>query len=136
MHTESTKTEMRVTSDPRLRAGVRAALEHICEQHGLAKEEQRELASAVEKECAKEFANQHGPVCAVTIDETGDRIEVHVAAMKDSNTAEISSRETNVAIDGKRQHGSHSTHHATAVHTKGNGTPVFVKYFHKKPTHS
>jgi hypothetical protein len=136
MHTEPTKTELKVTSDPRLRAGVRAALEHICEQHGLAKEEQRELASAVEKECAKEFASQCGPVCAVTIDETGERIEVHVAPIKDSNVVEMSSRETNVPAAGERRRAAPSTRHASAAHTKSNGAPVFVKYFHRNPTHS
>jgi hypothetical protein len=136
MHTEPTKTELKITSDPRLRAGVRAALEHICEQHGLAKEEQRELASAVEKECAKEFADQCGPLCAVIIDETGERIEVHVAPIKDSNVVEMSSRETNVPSVGERRHASQSTQHASAAHAKRNGSPVFVKYFHRNPTHS
>lgn len=135
MHTEPTKTELKITSDPRIRAGVRAAVEHICEQHGLAREEQRELASAVEKECAEEFADQFGPVCAVTIDETGDHIEVHVAPVKDSNAPRMSSRETNVASAAERQHSAHAKQR-TAAHTKGNGSSTFVKYFHKNPTHS
>ncbi|MGB6484822.1 MAG: hypothetical protein WBE86_15155 [Candidatus Acidiferrales bacterium] len=69
---------MKITSDARVRAGVRAALKHICERHGFTKEEQRELAAAVEKECGNALENHDGPICAVTIEEREDRIEVSV----------------------------------------------------------
>lgn len=118
MHTEIRRTRMEITSDPRLRAGVRAALEQICERHGLGKAEQHELVASVENECT----SGNGATCAVTVDEMEDRMEVTVAA-KENPSGTKSSLETNSA----KHHGGEANHGKSRV---------FVKHFQKNATHS
>ena len=84
MSAESRQTELKFTSDCRVRAGARAALEHVGEHHGLTKEECGELAAAVEKECAKTLEIQKEPCCDVKIDEREDRIEVTIGPARES----------------------------------------------------
>lgn len=109
---------MEITSDPRLHAGVRAALEHICERHGLSKEERCELAASVENEC---MGSSGGVNCAVTIEEMDDRVEVTVAATKDLN-GKINSCEATAAKQSAKGNGS--------------GVRTFVKRFQHNATHS
>lgn len=111
---------MEITSDLRLHAGVRAALEHICERHGLSKEDRHELVASVENECAIGSAN-----CTVTIEELEDRMEVTVVPKIDSS-GNKSSDETNSA-----KHKSASPGKASS----GSGR-IFVKHFQKNATHS
>ncbi|HKF52490.1 MAG TPA: hypothetical protein VKB26_09275 [Candidatus Acidoferrales bacterium] len=117
MSTEIRRTKMEITSDARLRAGVRAALEHICERHGISEKDRQELSASIENECANGGAN-----CAVTIDEMDDRVEVHVASTQNSKN----SREANAAG------------HQSAPHTKTNndGARTFVKHFQKNAARS
>lgn len=116
---------METTSDPRLRAGVRAALEHICERHGLNKEEQHEFVASVENECASGAKNSGDASCTVIIDEMEDRVEVAVA-VRENLSGKINSRETN------------SAKYQSASHGKENGGAgrVFVKHFQKNAAHS
>lgn len=133
MGTDLRKTDLKITADPRLRAGVRGALECICERHGLSRAEQHELAAAVEKECGEEFHDAQQSSCAVTIKETEDRIEVSVVPAATANGAKSGPSETNVASSGAPQ-----KHHSAASHAQPNGRPgaVFMKRFHKNPAHS
>lgn len=78
VNTEFRETVLKVTSDLRVRAGLRAALEHICERNRLTKGEQHELVAALEKECVRALETEKEPSCVVTIDEWEDRIEVKV----------------------------------------------------------
>ncbi|MGB6877772.1 MAG: hypothetical protein WBD87_17245 [Candidatus Acidiferrales bacterium] len=139
MRTESRKTELKITSDARVRAGVRSALKHICERHGFTKEEQRELAAAVEKECGNALENHDGPICAVTIEEGGDRIEVSVEPAREANAAESNPRESSSAKTSEnRLHAEAKNPTGGAQHAAGNGRmcATLVRYFHKNPTHS
>lgn len=115
---------MEITSDPRLRAGMRAALEHICGRHGLGEEDRHELVASVEAECVNDLRNGSAN-CAVTIDEMDDRVEVTVGPEKDSS-GKMNSHEAKVAG------------HQSASHEKGNrdGGRTFVKHFQKNATHS
>lgn len=108
-----------------MRAGVRAALEHICERHGLNKEEQRELAASVENECASGASSSNDATCAVSIDEMEDRVEVTVGPRRNSDD-KINSREAN------------PEKHKIASHATGNGGAgrIFVKQFQKNAAHS
>ena len=118
MDTEVKRTELRLSADPRLRAGVRAALEHFGEHHGLSKEEQREFASAAEEQCAKVLASaeQTHPECAVIIDEREDCIEVTIerADAGDKGTEKIAAR----------------------AGRNGSESAKIVKHFHRNPAHS
>lgn len=118
MHTDFRRTELKITSDPRLWAGVRAALECICERHGLSKAEQHDLASAVEKECGEGFHNVEQSSCAVSISESDERIEVCVVPAAHANGAKP-------GVNGAR-------------HSQENGCSgtTFVKHFERHPTHN
>lgn len=112
---------MEITSDPRLHAGVRAALEHICERHGLNKEEQHELVASFENECASGAGGSAGANCAVTIDEMDDRVEVTVGTARDPS-GKINSREASAARQKAKANGA--------------GVTVLVKHFQKNAAHS
>ncbi|HEV2422653.1 MAG TPA: hypothetical protein VGS59_13160 [Candidatus Acidoferrales bacterium] len=124
MHTEIRRTRIEVTSDPRVWAGLRTALEHICELHSLGEKDRHELVASVENECASGAGSCADANCAVTIDEMDDRVEVMVAA-KDARS-KVNSREAHA---GKQDSPSRA---------KGNSDPgkVFVKHFQKNATHS
>ncbi len=133
MGTDFRETDLKITSDPRLRAGVRAALECICERHGLSRAEQHELAAAVEKECGEELNDAQQSSCAVTIKESVDRVEVSVAPAVHAKVAKSGVSETNVAPSGALQ-----KHHGGASQPQPHGRSgaIFVKRFHKNPAHS
>lgn len=126
------KTDLRVTSDPRLWAGVRAALECICERHGLSKAEQHELAAAVEKECRDELVHPEESGCAVTINESDQRIEVSVTPTAHTNGARSPAPETSVASSAVTGNHGGSAHKSANA---GSGA-TFVKHFHKDPARS
>ncbi len=133
MGTDSRKTDLKITSDPRLRAGVRGALECICERHGLSKAEQHELAAAVEKECGEEFHDAQQSSCAVSIKESEDGIEVSVTPAAHANGAKPGASETNVATSDAPQR-----HHGGVSHAqpKARLGATFVKRFRRNPAHS
>lgn len=118
MHTDFRRTELKITSDPRLRAGVRGALECICERHGLSKAEQHDLASAVEKQCGDTFCDSRQPSCTVSIHESDEKIEVSVAATAHGNGSKPE---------------AHGAYHPQA---NGRAGTTFVKHFQKHPTHN
>lgn len=102
MDTDFRKTDLKITSDPRLWAGVRAALECICERHGLSKTEQRDLATAVEKECGEGLRNAEQSSCTVSIRESDEKIEVRVAPTPHANgTKPGTSRVCHPEADGR-----------------------------------
>lgn len=78
MGTEPQKTVLKITGDPRLRAGVLAALEHVCERRGLNGEEKRRLGTSIQEECGKVLDAQKEPSCVVAIEEREDRVEITV----------------------------------------------------------
>lgn len=78
MSAERQKMTLQITQDPRLRAGVLAALEHVCERRGLNGEEKRQFAESIEKECGKILDEHKEPNCVVAIEEMDDRMQVTV----------------------------------------------------------
>jgi hypothetical protein len=78
MSAELQKISLKITEDSRLRVGVLAALDHICERRGLTGEDKCELGVAIGKECEKILENQKEPNCVVTIDEMEGRMQVTV----------------------------------------------------------
>lgn len=89
MSAELQKIILKITGDPRLRAGMLAALDHVCERRGLNGEEKRGLDVAIEKACEKILKNQKEPNCVVTIDEMEDRMQVSVKSASGKVQAEI-----------------------------------------------
>lgn len=80
MGTEPQKTILKITQDVRLRAGVLAALEHVCERRGVNGEEKRQVRASIEKECEKILDAQKEPNCVIAIEEMEDRMQVTVKA--------------------------------------------------------
>ena len=78
MSAEHQKIALKITGDPRLRAGVLAAVEHVCERRGLSGEEKHELGESIRRECAKILDEQKEPNCVVGIEEMEDRVQVTV----------------------------------------------------------
>ncbi|HEV2287694.1 MAG TPA: hypothetical protein VGR81_01935 [Candidatus Acidoferrales bacterium] len=74
--------EFKITNDPRLFAGLRGAIEHISNQHGLGKADQIEFALAAERECQCKLSagGSKEAFCEVAIDSFEDRIEIRVVA--------------------------------------------------------
>jgi hypothetical protein len=139
MRPEFRETELTMTSDARLRAGVRAALEHICERHGLGKDERRELAAAVENQCKNVLENQKESGCAVTIDELEDRIEVSVGPAMEFNAREPHLQNSSAAnVSEGRFHSEAGTSTGKAQNPAGNGrtSATLVRHFHRNPAHS
>jgi hypothetical protein len=114
---ETVRTELKTSEDVRVRAGVRAALEHLGERRGLTKAEQREFANEVDRECGKVFARQaqQRRDCDVVIQEREDRLEVRVKPAGEMPTGENSAHKTS---------------------KNGQRPATLVKHFHKNPTHS
>jgi hypothetical protein len=89
MSAEPRKTILKFTGDPRLRAGVRAALEHICERRGLSAEEKHKVSAAIEKECDKVFDSHEEPNCILAIDEMEDRMQISVKSASGEINASV-----------------------------------------------
>lgn len=123
---ETIRTELKASGDPRVRAGVRAALEHIGARHGLSKSEQQELADQVDGECCKGLAEQpeNARYCDVVIDESEARLEVKVrVAGRDSRNAHLRAANS-------------TKHNESRNSDNGRRCATFVKHFHKTATHS
>ena len=143
MLAEFRATELKMTSDPRLRAGVRAALEHICERDGLGKNERHELAAAVENECRNVLEDQREQCCTVTIDELGDRIEVSVGPATEQNARESNLRK-GAAANFPQADSPENRFHAEMRNPAGRAqnaarndrAATLVRHFHKKPAHT
>lgn len=84
---EFRKAELKLTSDSRLRAGVRAALEHFTERHGLTKPEQHEFAASVEAKIPQAMENREDSGCLVKICESDEKIEVSVEPTEKTNAS-------------------------------------------------
>jgi hypothetical protein len=118
--TEFRETGIRITSDPRLRPGLRAALEHICQRNGFTKQEQRDLVAKVEAECMEAFEERKAADCVITIDELEDKIEVSIRSAR-----EVHAPEQNSSARSAQHAGRSDQMHET-----------LVRHFHKNPAHS
>lgn len=122
MDADIVRTELEASDDARVRAGIRAAIEHISGRHGLSRIEQQGFADEVETECKKELGVEERRECGcrVVIEERDDRVEVKI-----------------------RRAGAAS--HVTAQTRNGNGSraqlstgdgKTLVKHFHNNPASS
>ena len=141
MSAEHTRTELRFTKDERLLAGVRGAIEHIERAHGVPEGECVNLAVAAEQACreALAHADKSDSLCAVTVDNFEDHVEVSVensgqpehaqsnSAAENLATTQLDERETEIELRLDRADFNTSNGH---LRTK------LVKYFHKNPAHS
>ncbi|MFZ0332768.1 MAG: hypothetical protein WAN10_16460 [Candidatus Acidiferrales bacterium] len=134
MNAESRETELKFTSDCRLRAGVRAALEYIGERHGLTKEELCELAAAVEKECIKTLEIQKEPCCDMKIDEREDRIEVTVGPAREPDVP-ASHVHTGGAAGVSPIKAAAEAKDLNCAPTNGQLRATLVRHCHKNPAH-
>lgn len=124
MGTEAIRTELKSTNDTRIRAGVRAALEHLGQRHGLTKPEQQEFADEVDQACVKALAAQSAErFCDVVIEEREDSLAVQV------RPASSSAKENSGHLGSARKIKSHNS-------GNGNRCATFVRRFHKSPTRS
>jgi hypothetical protein len=129
--TEIVRTELKTGEDARVRAGVRAALEHLGERHGLTKTEQREFANEVDRECCKVFATraQQQRYCDVIVEEREDRLEVKISTVD----------ETPAGGNNLHRHAGQKGHPQSKVlRVSDNGqiSVTLVKHLHKNPAHS
>jgi hypothetical protein len=131
---ESRETELKFTSDCRVRAGVRAALEYVGERHGLTKDERCELATAVEKECAKTLEIQKEPCCDMKIDEREDRIEVTVGPARESAVPASHAR-TGGAAGVSPIKAAAEAKDFTRAPSHGQLRATLVRHCHKNPAH-
>jgi hypothetical protein len=128
---EIVRTELKTSEDARVRAGVRAALEHLGERHGLTKAEQREFANEVDRECCKVFATRarQERYCDVVVEEREDRLEVKIGTVDETAASE----------NNLHSHAGQKGHPQTkGLHASDNGqtSVTLVKHLHKNPTHS
>ena len=139
MAAEAIRTELKVSGDKRLRAGLRGAIEHLAGRHGMSAAEQREFANEVDAECCK-IAAQHesGACCDVVIEEQEDQIEVKVRRYSESSTARTASRHSAPPKEPQRYlQPKHSYPAASVRGTKSNGcvATTLVRHFQRKPAH-
>lgn len=80
MNAERTHTELKFTRDPRLLAGVRAAVQFVAARGGMNEDECASLAEASEKAAcgALKKLTDTQSFCSVAILEFVDRIEIHI----------------------------------------------------------
>lgn len=131
MGAEIVRTELKTSEDARVRAGVRAALEHLGDRHRLTKAELREFANEVDRECCKVFAAraQQARYCDVVIEEREDRLEVKIGTVDETPAGENNLH---------RRAGQKGRPQNTGSPASDNGqiAATLVKHLHKNPAHS
>ncbi len=139
MDAEAIRTELKVSEDRRVRAGLRGAIETIPGRHGMTPGEQREFANEVERECSKVAAgnSEAGACCEVVIEERENQIEVKVRAAAGDAQGDSGKR----ALGRNAGHlagGENLRRHRAADREGDNGHFVarLVRHVDKKPAHS
>ncbi|MGH9710838.1 MAG: ATP-binding protein [Candidatus Acidiferrales bacterium] len=140
MDTEHSRTEMKLSRDERLLAGVRGAVEHIANRHGLTADESIDLAFAAGQACRKVLVHldELGALCIVTIDDFEDRVEVSVEDPRSSEPAKLNSfAEDSFTVPAEREAEIKKRVDRVDYDTSnGRARTILVKYFHKNPAHS
>ncbi len=85
--------EIRISSDPRLLAVVRAMVSQVCELAGCSEEEQRKIVLAVDEACSNIIKHTYQGDCCRTID---------IRCQGDEKRLEIVLRDCGPPIDVKR----------------------------------
>ncbi|MGH9730130.1 MAG: hypothetical protein ACRD4A_00410 [Candidatus Acidiferrales bacterium] len=141
MNAEHTRTELKLSGDERLLAGVRGAVEHVANRHALAVQERVDLGVAAEQACRAAFVqlDEMGSLCDVIIDDYEDRVEVSVESPRHPKSAKINSSLGSLAavpIEEREAEMKKRVDRVDRDTTNGREWVVLVKYFHKNPTHS
>lgn len=133
MSAEHKQTEMKLGRDERLLAGVRGAVEHVANRHGLTAEERVDLGVAAEQACRAALIQQDEPgsLCDVIIDDYEDRVEVSVESPRHPKSAKINSSLGSLAAVPIER-----VDRIDRDTNDGRERIVLVKYFHKNPTRS
>jgi len=140
VNTDHTRTELRFSRDERLLAGVRGAVEHVANRHGLAADDRIDLAVASEQACRRAFLQLDGSCdsCTVVIDDFVDRVEVSVESPPSSGPGKpgvavkaafaLPADDPEADIRTRVDRVDHDSSH-------GRARIVLTKYFHKNPAH-
>lgn len=122
-------------------AGVRGAVEHVANRHGLTVEERVALGAAAGQACRAAMAqlDETGSLCEVIIDDYEDRVEVSVETPRHPKSAKINSSLGSLAavpIEERETEIEKRVDRVDRDTSNGRERVVLVKYFHKNPTHS
>lgn len=141
MNAEHTRTELKFSRDERLLAGVRGAVEHVANRHGLTVEERVDLGVAAGQACRAAMArlDETGSLCDVIIDDYEDRVEVSVESPRHPKPAKTNTSLGSLAALPLEERETEIEKRVDRVDrdtSNGRERVVLVKYFHKNPTHS
>lgn len=141
MNAEHTRTELKLSRDERLLAGVRGAVEHVANRRGLTVEERVDLGVAAAQACRAAMVqlNETGSLCDVIIDDYEDRVEVSVESPRHPKSAKINSSLgslTAVPIGEREAEMKKRVDRVDRETGNGRERIILVKYFHKNPAHS
>ena len=141
MNADHRRTELKLGRDERLLAGVRAAVEHVANRHGLTVEERVDLGVAAGQACRAALIQQDEPgsLCDVIIDDYEDRVEVSVESPRHPQSAKINSSLGSLAgmpLEERETEMKKRVDRVDRDTRNGRERVILVKYFHKNPTHS
>ena len=141
VNAEHRRTELKLGRDERLLAGVRSAVEHVANRHGLTVEERADLGVAAEQACraALVHLDETDSLCSVIIDDYEDRVEVSVESPRHPKSAKINSSLGSLAavpIEEREAEMKKRVDRVDRDTSNGRERVILVKYFHKNPTHS
>jgi hypothetical protein len=141
VNAEHTRTELKFSRDERLLAGVRGAVEHVANRHGLTAEERVDLGVAARQACRAAMVqlDETGSLCDVIIDDYEDRVEVSVESPRHPKSAKINSSLGSLAavpIEEREAEMKKRVDRVDRDTSNGRERVILVKYFHKNPTHS
>ncbi|HLJ41365.1 MAG TPA: hypothetical protein VKT50_07735 [Candidatus Acidoferrales bacterium] len=141
MNAEHTRTELKFSRDERLLAGVRGAVEHVANRHGLTTEERVDLGVAAGQACRAAMVqlDENGSLCDVIIDDYEDRVEVSVESPRHPKSAKIETSLGSLAAVSLEERETEIEKRVDRVDrdtNNGRERIILVKYFHKNPTHS
>jgi hypothetical protein len=141
VNAERTRTELKFSKDERLIAGVRGAVEHVANRHGLTEEERVDLGVAAGQACRAAMVqlDETCSLCDVVIDDYEDRVEVSVESPRHPKSAKINSspeRLAAVPVEEREAEIEKRVDRVKRDTSNGRERIILVKYFHKNPTHS
>ena len=134
MAADAIRTELKATGGKRIRAGLRAAIEHLADRHGMSAAEQRDFANEVDAECCKIAAQNDGPCCDVLIEEQEDQIKVKVRGLSEPSMA--AQKAARQGTKHSREKGAGQRPNGARALDDGRFAATFVRTFHKKTAHS
>ncbi|HEV2616089.1 MAG TPA: hypothetical protein VGU63_05710 [Candidatus Acidoferrales bacterium] len=128
---------MKLSRDERLLAGVRGAVEHIANRHGLTNEERIDLGVAADQSCRRALVQlgESDPLCSVTIDDFEDRVELSVEGPRRPEAAGAGPPENLLAVttEERDREIKRRVDRVNYETSNGRARTILVKYFHKNP---